>query len=120
MAATAGTVVLGARIDHLEIGLGDNRCGQRLPETRPAGTAFVFHLAVEQGQEARRADEGSIALFVVQRACTGALGIFLEQHAIGGLRQQGSPFGFRFDKLHGFFFLGDGHLRGRNGEQKGG
>ena len=115
MTAAANTVILGSRQDKLEISLRCDRIGQRLPKACPAGAALVFHLAIKQRQSARRANEGAITLFVVQRACSGKLSIFLEHDAISGRWQQSPPFRFLLDELHITALLGDRHLRGRHG-----
>jgi len=81
-------MIFGTWIKDFVIGLGDNRIGQGLPETRPAGTAFIFRIAVEQGQEAGRANKGSVAFFLGQGAAPRTFSIFLEQDAIGGLWQE--------------------------------
>ena len=77
-------MVFGAREDQLEIGLGGYRFWQCLPEAGPAGATVVLHLAVEQGLRAGGADERSVALFAVERASPGRLGVFFEHDAIGG------------------------------------
>ena len=108
-------MVFGAREDQLEIGLGGYRFWQCLPEAGPAGATVVFHLAVEQGLRAGGADERSVALFAVERASPGRLGVFFEHDAIGGRWQQGRPFRFRFDEFHTAALLGGRHLHGGSG-----
>ena len=72
-------MIFGARQHQLEILLRADVTRDRLREARPAGAAVEFVIAVEERQEARRADEGAGMFFVVERTAERALRRFLEQ-----------------------------------------
>src|SRR4051812_23332066 len=57
VAAAAHAVVLGARDEHLVVGLHRDRPGQRRPEARPAGAALELRVRGEQRQFAAGTDE---------------------------------------------------------------
>ena len=71
VAAAARAVVLGARNEHLEVGLGRHARPDGGVEARPAGAALELRLRREQRQVAAGADEAALALLVVERADAG-------------------------------------------------
>src|SRR6202035_3939444 len=93
MAAAAAAMYFGAQ--HAEgavLGLAD-RVLQRLIEARPAGAAFELGVRGEQRQVAAGASEHALAMFLQQRAGTGAFGALLAQDLILLRRQLRAPFG---------------------------
>src|SRR5450755_2281727 len=66
VAAAAHAVVLGARDDHLDVGLGDDRARQRGVEARPAGAALELGLRGEERKVAAGADEAAVAMLGVE------------------------------------------------------
>src|SRR6185503_2446218 len=87
VAAAALAVVLGARVDQVEILLHVERARDGGEEARPAGAGLEFHLGGEHRQAAAGAGVDAGALFFVERAGAGALGAFLAQHVVGLRRQ---------------------------------
>src|SRR5512143_3532342 len=87
-------MVFLARHDELVVDLGRDGAVDRFPEARPAGPAVVLGARFEQRQLARGADEGPLALFVVERARERPLGALLAQDVelLGG--QHFPPLGF--------------------------
>src|SRR6476469_7264538 len=73
VAAAADAVVLGARIDEVEVLLHLEHARDGGEERRPAGTRVELHLGGEERQPASRARENAGALLLVQRARARAL-----------------------------------------------
>src|SRR3954470_12599122 len=73
VAAAAGAVVLGARVNQEIVLLLLEGSRNRGEEARPAGAGVELHLGREHRQVAAAADEDARALLVVQRARAGAL-----------------------------------------------
>ena len=94
MAAAAPAVVLTARHDQLEVHLGDDGIAEGLIEAGPAGAAVELGLGAEQGQPAAGADEGALAMLLIERAGKRALRTFSPQHGERGRAQPFFPFGF--------------------------
>ena len=82
VAAAADAVVLGARIDQLEVALGAERAGNQREKARPAGAALVLHRRGEERQAAADADEHAGTLLAIQRARARALGPFIAEHVV--------------------------------------
>src|SRR6266516_6828974 len=96
VAASAYSVILGARDDQPNILLGGEVARNAGKETWPAGPAFELHLRGEKRQRATRADEHSRALFSVQRAREWPLRGFLAQHEKLLIGERRFPLGFGF------------------------
>src|SRR6476620_4705215 len=108
--STAGTMDLGPWNDQLKVGarLDDSRI-DRLPETRPAGTAIELVFGGVAGEIAPGAVVNARFLIVMEMVRKGALGRFVSQHLIGLRREQCFPFFIGFDHLgdrSDFKFLG--------------
>src|SRR6185503_12506393 len=87
VAAAALAVVLGARVDQVEVLLHVERAGDGGEEARPAGAGLEFHLGSKHRQAATGAGVDAGPLLVVERAGAGALGAFLAHHVVGLGRQ---------------------------------
>ena len=88
MTAAAGTVVLSARQYQLVVPFDANVVGvQWLPETGPAGMAFVLVYRREQRKIAASTYIGASALFFVERTGAGRLGCVIAQHLKTVIRQ---------------------------------
>src|SRR3954466_5261894 len=92
VAAAAGAVVLGARVDQVEVLLHLEGARDAGEEARPAGARIELHLRGEHGQRASGAHENAGALLAVERAGARALGAFLAQYFERLGRQALAPF----------------------------
>src|SRR5207249_5517142 len=78
--SASGAMVFGARQEELEVALRLHPSFQRLEEARPAGAAVELRLRAEEREAAGGAEEGPLALLVVQRAGPRSLAGRLEEH----------------------------------------
>ena len=86
MAATARTVVFGARDNMHEITLGSHMPRYGLRETGPSRAAFVFICAIEKWQVARGADKSARAVFLIKWTTARRLSILFKQYTVGLFR----------------------------------
>ena len=88
MTSAAGTVVLSARQYQLVVLFDANIVGvQWLPETGPAGMAFVLVYRRKQRKITASTCVGASALFFVERARAGRLGCIIALHLKTIIRQ---------------------------------
>src|SRR5678816_4850058 len=81
--AAADAVVLGARVDEVEVLLDGEHARDGGEEGGPSGARVELHLGGEERQAAAGAGEHARPLLLVERAGAGSLGVLLAQHAVG-------------------------------------
>src|SRR4051794_20214388 len=91
MSAAAAAMHRGSLHEERVVSGGADRVRQRLPETRPAGSALVLGVRREQRQVAARAGERTLALFLVERARAGAFRALPAQHVVLRRRETAAP-----------------------------
>src|SRR5262245_14895150 len=93
MAAAAAAMHLGAHHPEALVRCGLGRARHRIVEARPASAALELGLRHEQGLIASGADEGTGALFVIERAAAGSFGAVLAHDVVLLGREQAAPLG---------------------------
>src|SRR5262245_962102 len=82
MAETTRAVHLGTRHEKRSVSLSLHCTRQRLIEARPARAAFELRFRGEKRQIAAGTNEGTLALFFIERTAAGTFGAVLPQHHV--------------------------------------
>src|SRR5439155_4013379 len=103
VAAALGAVHFGSRHEEAAIFGGADRVLERLPEARPAGSAFELRVRAEQRVAASGAIKGSASLFLIERTGAGPFSAMLAEDV--KLARRKGPFPLRVGLLYGEGFV---------------